>query len=372
MQTTEALVNLNRVISNKATMPILNDIVFKLVDNTLQLMASDNEVMLVTKIDVTDVEGEGCFAVNAKNIMDAVKNLPELPLTFTFNEKESKVMVDYFSGVFCLPTDNATEFPILPPINEEESKSIIINESLLQENIARTIFATADDDLRPVMNGIFFDLTNECLSVVASDGHQLVRNKILTIMAEDESKQGGFILPKKPATILKAILGRSEDESVSMDFDDRKLCVNTKNFSMVCRLIEGRYPKYNSVIPKDNANIVRVDRTTLIAALKRVSPFSNNASQLVRFRLESDKLQLNTEDYDFNKTASEYIPCEYNGNPMVIGMKGTNTMEILRNINSEVIEIQLSEPTRAALLLPSEQPQDMEILMLQMPMLLND
>ena len=167
MQTTEALVNLNRVISNKATMPILNDIVFKLVDNTLQLMASDNEVMLVTKIDVTDVEGEGCFAVNAKNIMDAVKNLPELPLTFTFNEKESKVMVDYFSGVFCLPTDNATEFPILPPINEEESKSIIINESLLQENIARTIFATADDDLRPVMNGIFFDLTNECLSVVA-------------------------------------------------------------------------------------------------------------------------------------------------------------------------------------------------------------
>lgn len=368
----EILVNMNRVINNKCTMPILYDIIFELKEDNLSLKASDNEVMLVTNITVTDVEGDGIFAVNAKNIMDAVKNLPELPLTFTFNVKESKVMVDYFTGVFCLPTDNATEFPSLPPINEEEAKSIIINESLLQENIARTIFAVADDELRPVMNGIYFDLTQECLAVVASDGHQLVRNKILSIMAIDEVNEGSFILPKKPATVLKSILKRDGTENVTITFDSSKLCIVAKNFTMTCRLIEGRYPNYNSVIPKENPNIVTIDRSALIAALRRVSPFANDTSQLVRIHLEDGKLELKTEDIDFATSAQEEIACEYYGITMNIGLKGTKTMEILNNISSKEIEIQLSDPSRAALMMPSEQPTDMDILMLQMPMLLND
>lgn len=368
----EILVNMYRVINNKCTMPILYDIIFELKEDNLSLKASDNEVMLVTNITVTDVEGDGIFAVNAKNIMDAVKNLPELPLTFTFNEKEAKVMVDYFTGVFCLPTDNATEFPSLSPINEEEAKSIIINESLLQENIARTIFAVADDELRPVMNGIYFDLTQECLAVVASDGHQLVRNKILSIMAIDEVNEGSFILPKKPATVLKSILKRDGTENVTITFDSSKLCIVAKNFTMTCRLIEGRYPNYNSVIPKENPNIVTIDRSALIAALRRVSPFANDTSQLVRIHLEDGKLELKTEDIDFATSAQEEIACEYYGITMNIGLKGTKTMEILNNISSKEIEIQLSDPSRAALMMPSEQPTDMDILMLQMPMLLND
>ena len=368
----EVLVNMNRVINSKNALPILADVIFSVKGETLSLKASDSEVTLMADIKLAEAEGEGSFAVNAKDIMEAVKNLPESPLMFSIGENETTVKVDYFSGVFTMPTDNATEFPTAPTLNETEAITFDINEGLLQENIARTVFATADDELRPVMNGIFFDLTTEHLAVVASDGHQLVRNKILTIKADSDEHKGCFILPKKPATILKAILRRITEDNITITADGRQLHITAQGFTMACRLIEGRYPNYNSVIPQNNPNIVVVDRTTLIAALKRVSPFSNNSSNLVRIHVENGKLQLNTEDYDFGKTASEYMACEYNGQAMSIGLKGCKTMEILSNMNSTEIEIQLADPSRAALILPSEQPTDMEILMLQMPMLLND
>lgn len=368
----EVLANMNRVINSKNSLPILADIVFDIKGDILSLKSSDSEILLMAQTTVTDNEGEGSFAVSAKSITDAVKNIPDNPLTFSIEENDTTVKVDYFSGMFTLPVDNAIEFPTMPTMNETEKYAFVIIEGLLQENIARTVFATADDELRPVMNGIYFDLTTENLAVVASDGHQLVRNKILSVKAEDETKTGSFILPKKAANILKNILKKSSVDNAEVAFDGRQLLITATNFSMQCRLIEGRYPNYNSVIPQNNPNIVTVDRTALIAALKRVSPFANDSSQLVRIHVESGKLQLDTEDYDFSKTASERMACDYNGTSMNIGLKGTKTMEILSNMNSQEIEIQLADPSRAALIVPSEQPEGMDILMLQMPMLLND
>lgn len=368
----EVLANMNRVINSKNSLPILADIVFDIKGDILSLKASDSEILLMAQTTVTDNEGEGSFAVSAKSITDAVKNIPDNPLTFSIEENDTTVKVDYFSGMFTLPVDNAIEFPTMPTMSETEKYAFVIIEGLLQENIARTVFATADDELRPVMNGIYFDLTTENLAVVASDGHQLVRNKILSVKAEDETKAGSFILPKKAANILKNILKKSSVDNAEVAFDGRQLLITATNFSMQCRLIEGRYPNYNSVIPQNNPNIVTVDRTALIAALKRVSPFANDSSQLVRIHVESGKLQLDTEDYDFSKTASERMACDYNGTSMNIGLKGTKTMEILSNMNSQEIEIQLADPSRAALIVPSEQPEGMDILMLQMPMLLND
>ena len=371
-QLSETLVNMNRVINTKNVIPILADIVFTVKDDNLTLKASDSEVVMETTIALTDCEGEGSFAINGKDVMEAVKNLPDNPLTFSMEENDKVVKIDYFSGVFTLPIDNIVDYPVQPQLNGNDIKNFTITEGLLQENIARTLFATADDDLRPVMNGIYFDLTTEHLAVVASDGHTLVRNRILTIKAENDSEVGSFILPKKPANILKSILHRGEEKNITVSFDDKRTIIATENFTLQCRLIEGRYPNYNAVIPQNNPNIVLVDRNTLVNALKRVTPFSNNSSQLVRISVESGKLTLTTEDYDYSKTATERMACDYNGTAMSIGLKGPKTIEILGNMTSAEIQMELADPSRAALIKPSEQPADMDILMLQMPMLLND
>ncbi len=371
-QLSETLVNMNRVINTKNVIPILADIVFTVKDDNLTLKASDSEVIMETTIALTDCEGEGSFAINGKDVMEAVKNLPDNPLTFSMEEDDKVVKIDYFSGVFTLPIDNIVDYPVQPQLNGNDIKNFTITEGLLQENIARTLFATADDELRPVMNGIYFDLTTEHLAVVASDGHTLVRNRILTIKAENDSEVGSFILPKKPANILKSILHRGEEKNITISFDDKRTIIATENITLQCRLIEGRYPNYNAVIPQNNPNIVLVDRNTLVNALKRVTPFSNNSSQLVRISVESDKLTLTTEDYDYSKTATERMACDYNGTAMSIGLKGPKTIEILGNMTSAEIQMELADPSRAALIKPSEQPADMDILMLQMPMLLND
>ena len=371
-QLSETLVNMNRVINTKNVIPILADIVFTVKDDNLTLKASDSEVVMETTIALTDCEGEGSFAINGKDVMEAVKNLPDNPLTFSMEENDKVVKIDYFSGVFTLPIDNIVDYPVQPQLNGNDIKNFTITEGLLQENIARTLFATADDELRPVMNGIYFDLTAEHLAVVASDGHTLVRNRILTIKAENDSEVGNFILPKKPANILKSILHRGEEKEITVSFDDKRTIIATENIILQCRLIEGRYPNYNAVIPQNNPNIVLVDRNTLVNALKRVTPFSNNSSQLVRISVESGKLTLTTEDYDYSKTATERMACDYNGTAMSIGLKGPKTIEILGNMTSAEIQMELADPSRAALIKPSEQPADMDILMLQMPMLLND
>jgi len=361
------LVALSRVINSKNSLPILGDFLFEVVDGRLNLTASDSEVVMKTSMELNEADCNGRFCVGNHDLLEAVKGISEQPITFDVKQEENKAFISYQNGMFSLPVENADEFPQVQQVNEGAT-IINISTALLSENINRSIFATAQDELRPVMNGIYFDLTPDCLAIVASDGHKLVRNKIFSIRSEQPA---AFILPKKPASLLKNVLGKNGGDVV-MRFDDRNAEINFEDGQIVCRLIEGRYPNYNSVIPQSNPNQLTVDRVGLLSALRRVQPFSNDSSNLIRFHVENGILQLDAEDYDFSKTATERMVCDYNGMPMSIGFKGSSFIEILSNFECEQVVIQLADPSRAGLVLPSEQPENQDVLMLMMPMLIND
>ena len=361
------LVALSRVINSKNALPILGDFLFEIENNVLHLTASDSENVMKTQLELTESDGNFRFAIGNHDLLEAVKGFSEQPITFDVDLEQNLVKITYQNGLFSLPVDNADEFPVAQPVSEF-AKSIVLPNAILAENINRSIFATAQDELRPVMNGIYFDLTPDHLAVVASDGHKLVRNKIFTIKSEEPS---AFILPKKPANLLKNLLGKDGGD-VTIRFDERNAEVNYGDGVLLCRLIEGRYPNYNSVIPQNNPNEVRLDRLSLLAALRRVQPFANDSSNLVRFHVEGSTFQLDAEDYDFSKTATERMSCSYNGQPMSIGFKGSSFIEILSNFDCQDVILQLADPSRAGLVLPSEQPENQDVLMLMMPMLIND
>lgn len=358
---------LSRVINSKNSLPILADFLFDIHDNVLYLTASDSENVMKTQLDLTECDASGRFAIGNHDLLEAVKGFSEQPITFDVDLQTNLAKISYQNGLFSLPVENADEFP-QPQGISFGANEIVISNALLAENINRTLFATAQDELRPVMNGIYFDLTAECLSIVASDGHKLVRNKIMSIQGQQPA---AFILPKKPASLLKNLLGKDGGD-VTIRFDERNAQINYGEGELICRLIEGRYPNYNSVIPQNNPNQITVDRLGLLAALRRVQPFANDSSNLIRFHVESGRLQLDAEDYDFSKTATERLSCDYNGQPMSIGFKGSSFIEILSNFDCNDVIIQLADPSRAGLVLPSEQPEGQDVLMLMMPMLIND
>ena len=358
---------LSRVINSKNALPILGDFVFEIKENVLYLTASDSENVMKTQLELTESDGNSRFAIANHDLLEAVKGFSEQPITFEVNQEQNLVRISYQNGLFSLPIENADEFPMAQSVSEN-ANTITLPNAVLAENINRSIFATAQDELRPVMNGIHFDLTPDCLAVVASDGHKLVRNKIFTIKSEQPA---AFILPKKPANLLRNLLGK-DGSDVTIRFDERNAEVNYGDGAIQCRLIEGRYPNYNSVIPQSNPNELRVDRLGLLAALRRVQPFANDSSNLIRFHVEDSTLQLDAEDYDFSKTATERMSCEYNGQTMSIGFKGSSFIEVLSNFDCPDVIIQLADPSRAGLVLPSEQPENQDVLMLMMPMLIND
>lgn len=358
---------LSRVINSKNSLPILGDFIFEVKDNILHLTASDSENTMKTTVELTESDGDGIFAIGNHDLLEAVKGFSEQPITIDVDTTANMAKISYQNGQFSLPIDNPDEFP-QPQEIAQDATVINIPCGLLAENINRSIFATAQDELRPVMNGIYFDLTTDCLAIVASDGHKLVRNKIFSVKGETPAS---FILPKKPANLLKNLLGK-DDTNVSITFDSRNAEIDYEDGVITCRLIEGRYPNYNSVIPQGNPNQVTVDRLALLSALRRVQPFASESSNLIRFHLESGLLQLDAEDYDFSKTATEKLACEYAGQSMNIGFKGSSFIEILSNFDCSEVIIQLADPSRAGLVLPSEQPENEDVLMLMMPMLIND
>jgi DNA polymerase-3 subunit beta len=361
------LTALSRVINSKNALPILGDFLFEIDNNILYLTASDSENVMKTQVELTESDDNFRFAIGNHDMLEAIKGISEQPVTFDVSLEQNLVKISYQNGLFSLPIDNADEYPVAQPVGDF-AKTITLSNSILAENINRSIFATAQDELRPVMNGIYFDLTADHLAVVASDGHKLVRNKVFSIKSDEPS---AFILPKKPANLLKNLLGKDGGD-VTIRFDERNAEVNYGDGVLQCRLIEGRYPNYNSVIPQNNPNEVRVDRLGLLSALRRVQPFANDSSNLVRFHVEGSTLQLDAEDYDFSKTATERMTCDYNGSPLSIGFKGNAFIEVLSNIECQDVLIQLADSSRAGLVLPSEQPENQEIVMLMMPMLLNN
>ena len=234
--------------------------------------------------------------------------------------------------------------------------------------MGRALVATADDTLRPVMNGVFFDIKTDSVTVVASDGHKLACGKILDVASPED---GSFILPKKPANLIKTIL-QKEDGKVTISFGDRNAVIHGDSFIINCRLIEGRYPNYNSVIPQNNENCATVNRPALLSALRRVLIFSNANSALVKLRFENSKMVISSQDIDFSMSAEEAILCDYTGMPMSIGFKGTFLIDLLNNLDSEEVTIKLADSSRAGIIVPAEQPEGENVLMLLMPMMLND
>ena len=358
---------LAKVINSKNSLPVLADFVFKTEGNVLFITTSDGENTMSTTLELSECDANDSFAIENHNLLEAVKGFSEQPLTFDVDNNSKNVKIIYQNGQFSLPIDEADNFP-KPQTVSDMAPSISLSSALLAENITRSVFATAQDELRPVMNGIYFCISSEGLVVVATDGHKLVRNRIFDIKSEQESS---FILPKKPALLLKNMLAR-DDSIVSMKFDNANAEVVFGDTRLVCRLIEGRYPNYKSVIPQNNPNTMTIDRDTLLGALKRVQPFANDTSKLVRFRIDSHVLQLDAEDFDFSKTATERMSCEYDGTPMSIGFKGNSFIEVLNNIEESEVALKLSDPSRAGIVVPSVQQENQDLLMLLMPMLLND
>ena len=358
---------ISRVINSKNTLPILDCFLFDLQGGTLSITASDTETTMVTSVEVTESDSDGRIAITARTLLDAMKEIPEQPLTFNIDDKTLEVIVQYMNGQYSVMGQNADEYPQAATLSDS-AVHVNIPAATLLNGINRTLFATADDELRPVMNGIYFDITPENITMVASDGHKLVKNQNLTIKG---SEKAAFILPKKPANLLKNILTK-EESSVNIDFDERNAVITLAKYRMVCRLIEGRYPNYNSVIPQNNPYKITIDRAVLLSALRRVSVFSSQSSSLVKLRLEASKLIISTQDIDFSTSAEETLSCLYEGAPMSIGFKAPFLIDILNNTPGQDVVIELADPSRAGVIVPAEQEEDANLVMLLMPMMLND
>ncbi len=361
------LQSVSRVIAAKNSLSILEDVLFDLNEGVLTLTASDGETTIRTSIEVEASEGNGKVAFGAKLLLETLREFPEQPLTFLIDDQNFSMLITSANGTYSFVGQNGMEYPEMRT-DEENINGFSINAGVLLDSINKTIFCTADDDLRPVMGGINFDLKPESLTMVATDAHRLVR---LTNTSIHSDKECSFILPKKPATILRNIL-QKETEDVQVAFGDKNVRFEFGRTLIVCRQIEGRYPNYNAVIPQNNQNKVIVDRQTMVNACKRVSVFANTGTSLLKLALTNNSIKISAQDIDFSTSAEETITCSYDGTPMAIGFKAPFLVEILAAIESNDVLIELADPARAGLILPTENQENEEVLMLLMPMLLND
>ncbi|MBA7527869.1 Beta sliding clamp [subsurface metagenome] len=358
-----------RVINTKNTLPILDNILFNLEGKNLELTASDLESTFITSMELENVDDKGSIALPSRILLDTLKEFPDQPLTFDVNTDTLAVIIHSENGQFSIVGQNGNDFPQLPQIKEDAKSSFKIRADVLLNGLSNTLFATADDELRPVMNGVFFELSTDGITFVASDAHKLVRYKRTDAKADSDAS---FILPKKPASLLKNILTR-EQGSISVEFDNKNAHFVLPNYKLVCRLVEGNYPSYNSVIPTDNPNKLIIDRLKFFNSLKRVSVFSNQASNLIKLKLTGNQATVSAQDIDFSISAYERLACQYEGDDLEIGFKSVFLVEILQNLQSSDVVIELSDPSRAGILLPLDKDNDDEdILMLLMPMMINN
>ncbi len=359
---------ISRVISNKNTLPILDNFLFHMDGSNLEITASDLESTLITRMNLQNASESGSVAIPAKILLDTLKEFADQPLTFDIDTDSYSIVINSENGRFSVVGQNASDFPQLPAIKSDRKNSMRVSYDVLLNGINKTLFATADDELRPVMNGIFIELGGDNLIFVASDSHKLVRYK------RNDVKPGinaSFILPKKPASLLKNILPK-ESNDITIEFDEKNAIFTLTNYTLVCRLVEGNYPSYNSVIPVGNPNKLRLDRLEFYNSLRRVSVFANQASNLVKLQLTGNQLTISAQDIDFSISAYERIKSTYDGDDMEIGFKSVFLIEILSNLTSGDVIFELSDPSRAGIMVPAEVETDGEdILMLLMPMMIN-
>ncbi|GAB0483447.1 DNA polymerase III subunit beta [Alistipes indistinctus] len=357
----------NKVISSKNTLPILDYFLFDLKEGVLKITASDLETTLVGTLAVENVEREGLIAVPVKLMLDSLKEFSEQPLTIEANESTWEIVVSWKSGKLTLPGTSGLSYPNLPELNAETKQSLALDVDTLMVGINKTIFATADDELRPVMNGVYINLEPQSVTFVATDAHKLVKYASETAAEATAS----FILPKKPANLLRGLLPK-EDGEITVEFDDKNVLFRLKNQVLICRLIEGNYPNYNAVIPANNPNKVFVDRLELLNAIRRVAVCSNQSTNLIKLDISKGTINLTAQDLDFSVSAQESLPCDYEGEDIVIGFKSTFLIEILSNIETTTVLVELADSTRAGVFKPvyDQQPSN-DTLMLLMPMMIN-
>ncbi len=361
------LQTISRVINSKNTIPVLDCVLFELEGNKLTLTASDPDNTLNTSIEVVDCSEDFSFAISAKILIDSLKEISEQPIRFEVKKDTLETTIFYQNGKYSLVGQNADEYPGAAVLGEG-AVAISVPTKVLSSGISCSLFATADDEVRPVMCGIYFDFTPESITLVASDGHKLVRCRDYSVVGAEKS---AFILPKKPATLLKNLLGKEEQEDVAVEFDGRFAIFDMGDYKLVSRLFDGRYPNYNSVIPQNNPHKLTVDRAALISTLRRVAIFSSQVS-LIKLHLEENKVVISAQDTDFSTSAEESIACSYNGASMNIGFRASFLIDILNNTPGQDVVIELADPSRAGVIVPAEQVDKQELLMLLMPMMLTE
>lgn len=357
----------SKVISSKNTLPILDYFLFDVKNGNLTVTASDLETTITSVIKPESVESEGLIAAPVKLLVDSLKEFSEQPLTFEADESKWEITISWKTGSITLPGTSGLSYPAAVAMTEEH-QSIDFDVDVLLAGINKTVFATADDELRPVMNGIFIDITPSQYIFVATDAHKLVKH---TVDMDGGNVNASFILPKKPANLLRTILLK-EDDTVKVEFDSKNVKFALKNSTLVCRLIEGNYPNYNAVIPANNPNKVIVDRIEFLNAIKRVAVCSNQATNLIKLDVSDGRINLTAQDLDFSYSAHESLSCSYEGSPVTIGFKSTFLVEILSNLETQSIAVELADSTRSGVFKPIYDDASISnTLMILMPMLIN-
>lgn len=362
----KSLQALSGVLNSSNTLPILDDFLFKAVNNQLEITASDTETTMTVRIEPLKLEDPDSIAIPAKILIDTLKTFPDLPVTFQIDVASLLIEISAGKADFKLSGHQAIEFPCPPQL--VDAVSLSVDPEILISGINKTIFATGNDELRPVMAGIFMQFTPEEMTFVATDAHKLVRYRRKDAVSEETVS---FIMPRKPLNTLKSTLGHI-DEPVLIEYNNTNAVYRFGNFTLICRLIEGKYPNYEAVIPRDNPNTLVINRLTLLNALRRMGLYANQSTHQIRFRIAGQLLKLSAEDIDFSNNADEELACEYNGEDMEIGFNSKFMIEMLSNVDSENIRLEMSVPNRAGLILPMEVNNENEdLLMLVMPVMLN-
>ncbi|NTW32663.1 MAG: DNA polymerase III subunit beta [Bacteroidetes bacterium] len=355
------------VINSNNTLPILDNFLFELDKSGLTISASDLETTMTTKVAVTKSEESGSIALPAKILLETLKTFPDIPVSFTIEPKTTfAVEISAGEGKYKLTGHNSDEFPKIPSL--ENFSSLEISAEVLAQAVNKTLFATGNDELRPVMSGVFCQLSPENLIFVATDAHKLVRYK----RADAKSKEvASFILPKKPLNQLKNLLSH-EDSKVKIQYNTTNAFFEFGSFNLICRLIDGKYPNYEAVIPTENPNKLTIERIPFLNSIKRVSIFSNQSTHQVRLKISGKELTLSAEDLDFANEAKERLTCQYDGEDIEIGFNSKFILEMLNNIDNTEVCLEMSAPNRAGLLIPvNNENKDEDLLMLVMPVMLN-